>query len=350
MPYRLVPMKALAITAFEGPEALHPIDLPDPVVAPNDVVVEVETVGVNRLDLAVLRGQGPGKGAPLPLVPGIDPAGTVSRVGEEVEGVSVGDRVVAKPNIACFECPHCVAGEPWACTRQKIIGVHRPGGLAPSVAVPARNAVPIPEGVSSAEATVAVHSFPVVLRMFKQAGGVGPGSRVLVIGAAGAIGAAAVQLARFYGAEVTGVVSGGDKAAFVEGLGAAAIDRTASDLRRGLTDAAGDAFDLIADTAGEPESTMAALERLAWRGRYVTCGSHAGGRIEVDLGELYRNRQSIIGSSASGYDDVAEVFALLAGGELTAPVDHIRPVGEAREAYAELASRRNIGKIVLEHR
>lgn len=343
-------MKALAITAFGGPEALHPVELAGPVAEGNEVVIDVETVAVNRLDLAALRGRGPGATATLPLVPGIDPAGTVRQVGEDVEGLDVGERVVAKPNIACFECGHCLAGEPWACTRQKIVGVHRPGGLATSVSIPARNAVLIPGGVSFAEASASVHSFPVALRMIKQAGGVSAGQRALVLGAAGSVGACAIQLCRFYGAAVTGIVSSADKAAYVQRLGARAVDRTSRDLEAALEEGTEDGYDLIIDTAGEPDVTLPALRGLGWRGSYVTCGSHGGGQIEVDLGSLYRNRQRIIGSSASGYDDVAEIFALLAESRLQAPIHEIRPVGEAREAYGDLASRKNIGKIVLEHR
>lgn len=343
-------MKALAITAFGGPEALQSVELADPAAEGNEVVIDVETVAVNRLDLAALWGRGPGATASLPLVPGIDPAGTVRQVGEDVEGLEVGKRVVAKPNIACFECPHCLAGEPWACTRQKIIGLHRLGGLATSVSIPARNAVRIPDDVTSAEASASVHSFPVALRMIKQAGGVSAGQRALVLGAAGSVGACAIQLCRFYGATVTGVVSGAHKAAYVQGFGAEAVDRTSRDLEAALAEAAGDGYDLIVDTAGDSDVTMPALRHLGWRGSYVTCGSHGGGQIEVDLGSLYRKRQRIIGSSASGYDDVAEIFALLGEQRLQAPIHEIRPVGEAREAYGELASRKNIGKIVLEHR
>lgn len=343
-------MKALAITAFGGPEALEPIELADPVAKANEVVIDVETVAVNRLDLAALWGRGPGATASLPLVPGIDPAGTVRQVGEDVKGLEVGERVVAKPNIACFECIHCLAGEPWACTRQTIVGVHRPGGLATSVSVPARNAVVIPESVSFAEASASVHSFPVALHMINQAGGISAGRRSLVLGAAGSVGASAVQLCRFYGAKVTGIVSGAEKADYVQGLGARAVDRTTQDLDAALEEGAESGYDLIVDTAGEPDVTMPALRRLAWRGSYVTCGSHGGGQIEVDLGSLYRNRQRIIGSSASGYDDVAEIFGLLAERRLHAPIHEIRTVGEAREAYGDLASRKNIGKIVLEHR
>lgn len=342
-------MKALAITTFDGVDALEPVEIPDPTCGPKEVLMEVRTVGANRLDLAVLQGRGPGAGATLPLVPGIDPAGVVRQLGEEVDGLTVGDRIVAKPNIACFECHRCLAGEPWACQRQTIVGVHRAGGFGPLVALPATNAVAIPPGVSFAEASAAVHSFPVALRMLKQAGGVKPGQVVLVLGAAGAVGSATVQLCRMAGASIIAVVSGHAKAAHVAQLGARPIDRGRDEIAAAIGAEVPGGVDLIVDTAGDPESTLPALAHLGWRGTYVTCGSHGGGRIDIDLGVLYRERQRLVGSAASGYDDVQESFALLAANSVRAEVARLMPIGEAHAAFAALTSRSNIGKIVLEH-
>lgn len=341
-------MKALGVTSFDGPEALVPLEVPEPSCGPHDVIVRVRTVAANRLDLAVLAGRGPGSGAVLPLVPGIDPAGTVAAVGHAVDDVTVGDEVVVKPNIACFACPECLAGRMWACLRQTIVGVDRPGGLAPRLSVPSANVFRLPQGVDTAEATAAVHSFPVALRMLREAGELDPGSTAVVLGAAGSVGSAAVQLLVRRGHRVVGVVSGAAKADAVTAMGATAIDRLGGEVDRRLGRDATD-IALIIDTAGDPELTEPALDLLGWRGVYVTCASHGGGRISLDLGALYRSRRRLIGSAASGYDDVEEVLGMLARREVRPLIDRVMDVAEAKEAFRLLAGRVNVGKIVLRH-
>lgn len=344
-------MKTHAYVALGSDARLELIDQPEPEPRANEVVVDVETVAVNRLDLAVLSGRGPGDGVTLPFVPGIDPSGVIHSIGDEVRGLSKGQRVVAKPNIACFACRECLEGEPWACTRQTIVGVDRPGGFAPLVAIPAVNAIPIPDSLRHAEATAAIHSFPVALRMIKQAGDVTPGMRVVVIGGAGAVGTACIQLCRRSGADVVGLVGGEEKVALVRTLGATAIDHEAeSDLVGAIHKAtSGRGPDLVLDTAGSGPTASAALAALGWRGAYATCGAHAGGRVDLDLATLYRKRQRVVGSSASGYDDVHQVLSDLDREVIQVQIDSVLPMSEASAAYDALRSRSNLGKIVLQH-
>lgn len=345
-------MRTYAFTKQGDLTSFESIDLPEPPAEANQVVIKVETTAANRLDLAVLRGFSPDPKPDPPFIPGIDPAGTVLSLGANVVGLEPGMRVVAKPNIACLTCPNCLSGRPWACTRQRIVGVHIPGGFAPRIAIPAVNAIPIPDSVSSAEASAAIHSAPVALRMIKEAGGVTPGMHVVVIGGAGAVGSAAIQICRRLGAGVVAVVAGRKKSAFVASLGATPVDHTrGGDLVKALLEAgAGAGPDLVLDTAGSPDITAAALDALAWRGVYATCGAHGGGRIHLDLAHLYRMRQRIVGSSGSGFDDVDEVLTDMSHGVLKVQIDSTIDVSEAPRAYSILESRSNLGKIVLEHR
>lgn len=345
-------MKCHAITTFDGPDGLRVIDRPDPEPGPGEVLVEVHTVGANRLDLAAMHGRGVAASAGLPLIPGIDPAGRVASISSGVTNACVGDPVVVKPNIACWSCQYCLGGEPWDCSHQTIVGVHRAGGFAPYVVVPATNVVPLPPGVTFTEATAAIHSFPVALRMIKQAGEVRPGQRVLVLGAAGAVGSSAVQLAHTAGATVIGAVSGSRKAQLVATLGASEIIdyMDAPDFARSVLEATAQyGADLVIDTAGVSRLVSGAFAAMAWRGVFVTCGAHGDGQAALDLGRLYRRRQRVIGSASSGYEDVSEVFSLLEQGTLHALVNETVHITEVRKAFLTLENRSNLGKIVLSH-
>lgn len=136
------------------------VDVPAP--GADEVLVRVDTVGVNQLDLNVIAGIGPGAQAQLPRILGIDPAGEIIAVGAGVDQRRIGQTVVVKPNIACGACARCQAGDEADCPKQTVVGVHRDGGAAEFVVVPARNAIDR-HGLDAAQATAVVHSASIVI-------------------------------------------------------------------------------------------------------------------------------------------------------------------------------------------
>ena len=148
-----------------------------------------------------MRQDGGEYGVVLPLVLGVDPSGMVVAVGEGVTQPQHGARVAILPMVGCGTCPPCQAGNETACRQLRIIGLHRWGGYAEYLVVPARNTFAIPEGLSFAEATVITRHFPTA---FGEARTVQlqAGEWVLVMGAAGALGSCLVQVAKMTGARV----------------------------------------------------------------------------------------------------------------------------------------------------
>ena len=343
-------MRAVVITSVGGPDRLELADLPTPSPKPNEVLIEVRTVAANRQDVFTMYGKANVRELRLPHTPGIDPAGVVVEVGAGVDGLRIGDRVLVKPAIACGDCDLCRAGEDDACRRLENVGVHRPGGMAEYVAVPATNAFLIPDTYGYDEATAIAHSFPVGLHLLTARAELRSDDVVLVTGAAGAIGSATVQLAKLEGATVVAAVGGPDRAAIARDHGAdLVVDYGAEPaFAARILDAFPDGVSLYVEPAGNPTVWAEAVKAVGRRGRIAVCGSHAGPRVDLDLSWLFRNRVTIHGCSGSTIADVDRVLELAVAGRLRPAIDSRRPLADVRAGFERLLARQNRGKVILE--
>lgn len=345
-------MHATVITALGGLDHFAVVDLPVPAPGPGDVLIRVATVAANRQDIVTALGRFPNPDLRLPHVLGMDPAGVVVALGEGVTAPAIGTRVVAKPAVACGTCPPCVAREDDGCDRAKSLGVHRPGGMAEYVAVPARNAVPIPASLSFATATALAHTVPVAQTALRRVG-LRADETLFVDGAAGAIGSAVVQLAALQGARVIAGVGGRDGVAWLEALPEALrpvriIDYTAEPaFGPRIREVAPGGVNVLVETASAPALWSEALHAVARHGRVAVIGAHAGPVAEVNLNWLFRQRVSIVGCSGSSADAFREAVALAGDGHLFVRIDAILPLSEVRTAFTRLTSRQNRGKVVL---
>lgn len=336
-------MTGAAVVAPGGADGVVVGPLPAPRPAAGEVLVAVRTVGANHLDLHVMRGRGPGGLARLPLVPGIDPAGEIVDQGPDVPGDRRGERVVVKPNIACGGCAYCRAGEEADCVDQRVVGGHRDGGAAELVAVPARNAIPI-GALDFATATAAVHSVPIALHAIEAAGGIAAGATVLVTGATGAVGSAAVQLAARAGARVLAASTSAD----VTTAGAEPLRYAEPDDLPALTAArAPDGADLVVDGTGRADVLTAAARCLAWRGQLVLCAASSAGELRLDPRTFYQRRNTVVGAASAGYDDVVRALDLVAAGAVVPEIGAEFPLAGIHAAWAALSERGRRGKVVI---
>ncbi len=342
-------MRAVVIPKIGGPEVLCLEVVPTPLPASGEVLIAVRTVAANRQDVFTMTGTANVRQLRLPHIPGIDPAGVVVAVAPDVDGIAPGARVLTKPAVACGDCHFCEAGEDDACANLQNVGVHRPGGMAEYVAVPARNVFAIPDRVGYAEATAIAHSFPVALQLLVRAR-LAADDVVLVTGAAGAVGSAAVQLAKRAGATVVAAVGGPDRATIVANLGADFVVDYGSEPRWAdlVRERYPDGVTLYVEPAGNPQVWTEALRALARRGRVAVCGAHAGPVVELDLAWLFRTRATVIGCSGSTIAGVRRIVELASEGGLRPAVDSIRPLEDVRAAFERLLARENRGKLVLE--
>lgn len=344
-------MRAIVLTRVGGPEGLELAELPTPQPGEDEVLVRVHTVAANRQDTFTMRGRQQ-RGGPLrlPHVLGIDPAGVIEAVGTGVEELHPGQRVIVKPSISCAGCGPCLAGDDDACEGLINIGVHRQGGMAEYIAVPVRNVLLIPDNLSFAEATAIAHSFPVALTMLRRRAGIREDDVVLITSAAGAIGAASVQLAKLQGATVIGAAGTAERAAYAREIGAdLAIDYGAEPaFSQVVLQHYPEGVTLYVESAGDPAIWKEAVRTLRRRGRATVCGSHAGGIVELDLNWLFRSRVALIGASGSTLQSFHEVFDLAGSGRIKANIHAVLPLERAREAFEILLGRQNRGKIILE--
>lgn len=343
-------MRVLELAAFGDVDALRFVDYPTPKAADDEVLVHVRTVAANRMDLDVMRRRGIGLRAAVPLVLGLDPAGDVVAVGRSVVGIETGDRVVAKPSIACKKCHFCVSGYDDSCANPINLGVDRPGGFAEFVSIPYQNVLVIPDDLEYAAATALAHAAPVALLMLRERADLRSGSVVLVNGAGGSIGSSAVQVAKYFGAHVIALAGSPATVAWARDLGAdEVIDRTAepmfADHVRTVAGPAG--IDVYVESVGDPIVWAEAMRTVGRRGRVVACGSHAAGSVSLDLNLLYRNRITVIGSSGSSLKTFRDAFQLISSGVIRPNIHGVMPIEDYADAYRLLLARENRGKVVF---
>jgi NADPH2:quinone reductase len=301
---------------------LHWRERPDPTVGDQDLLVAVRAAGVNGADLAQRRGEYPAPPGLPQDIPGLELAGEVLEVGGRVTRFAAGDRVMA-----------LVGG----------------GAQATRATVPEAQALPLPESLTWPEAGGFPEAFFTAYdALFPQAG-LSAGERLLVTGAAGGVGTAAVQLGAATGAHVVAAVRDASLRHSVLRLGAAAAIDPADIAAHGP-------YDVVLELVGAA-SLATALPVLSTGGRAVVIGVGGGAQLDLDLLSLMRQRAQLRASTlrARPVADkaaltaavAAGVLPLLADGRIRVPVFATFPMSDAAEAYERFATPGKFGKIVL---
>lgn len=344
-------MKAARYHQHGGPEVLRYEEVPAPVPGPGEVLVRVRACSVNHVDLRNRSPQGAGR-IGLPRIPGADVAGEVVGWGVGVDaaalGLGTGQPVLVYPALTCGRCPACLSGRENACPEARVLGWHLDGGSAEYVAVPAANLMPFPRGLDFPAAAAFPLVFLTAWHMLVARARVRPGETVLVLGASGGVGSAAVQIAALLGARVLAAVGEDGKRERVAALGAEAVfnyrTEDVSAAARARTDGWG--VDVVVDHAGRATWDLA-LASLARGGRLVNCGATTGTEIAFDLREFYRRQLSLLGSFLGTRAELRRIIALVEQGRLRPVLDQAFPLAEAAAAHRYVEERRHFGKVVL---
>lgn len=322
-------MKAIVCTQLGGPELLELQERPSPALRPRELRVAVKSAGVNFPDSLQIAGKYQMKLEP-PFTPGAEVAGVVTEVGSAVSQYKVGDAVAAfVPS----------------------------GGYAEECVLSADAALPLPAQLNPAEAG----GFPLVygttLHALKQRGQLKPGETLLVLGAAGGVGLAAVQLGKLMGARVIAAASSAEKLALCKAQGAdALIDYSKESLKDAIkTLTKGQGADVIYDPVGGALGEEC-LSCIAWNGRYLVIGFASG-----PIPNLAANRLLLKGASAVGVfwgafavrepalnlANFQQLFAWIEAGQLQPYISARYPLAEAGRALRDMMDRKVTGKIVL---
>lgn len=329
-------MKALLSRSVGGPETLELADVPDPVAGKGELLVAITACAINYPDVLIIEDKYQFR-PERPFAPGGEVSGVVEAVGEGVTGYAPGDRVIA---------------------------LITSGGMAEKVAVPAARAFKVPEGRSMTEAAALLLTYATTIHALLDRGHLKAGDSLLVLGAAGGVGIAAIELGKAYGARVVAAVSSEEKAAAARDAGAddvliygrAPFDK---DQSKALSDAfkekAGpNGFNVIYDPVGG-DYAEPALRAIAWEGRYLVVGFPAGiPRLPLNLTLLKSCDVCGVFWGAFTMRDpkanaahVETLFRLWGEGKIRPRVTETFPLERGGEAIAKLGGRGAIGKLVV---
>jgi NADPH2:quinone reductase len=326
-------MRAVVVRQFGSFENAVLAEVPQPEAKAGEVLVKVHAASVNFVDLIMIGGTYQFK-PELPFIPGKLPAGVVAAVGSGVKNFKAGDHVIA---------------------------MAEQGGFAEFVVMPENQCVKLPPSLPLTEAAAMALIYDTAYFALRDRARLAPGETVLVLGATGGVGLAAIQLAKAFGARVLAGVASADKTDIVRAAGAdAVIDLARPDLHDALraqvyaqTDQRG--ADVILDMLGG-DAFDAAIRALAWRGRLVVIGFAAGRIATLKTNYLLLKNIEVSGMQISDYRKrmpeamqkcFAEVFALHAAGRLKPLPVKTYPLREFVAAMREIADRKVRGRVVL---
>jgi NADPH2:quinone reductase len=322
-------MRAVMCKELGGPDKLVVEEVLPPTAGPGQVVIATRAVGLNFPDVLLVQGKYQFK-PDLPFSPGGEVAGVVKATGPGVTSVAPGDRVLATML--------------W-------------GGMAEEVAVDAAVAIPIPERLSFESAAGFMVAHGTAHHALKQRAALRAGETLVVLGAAGGVGLAAIEVGKLMGARVIAAASSADKLALCRERGAdETIDYTSEDLKsriKALT--GGKGADVIIDPVGGPYSEQA-LRAIAWEGRFLVVGFAAGDIPKIPLNLMLLKACQVIGvfwgvftgrDRALHLENVAELMKWIDEGKLAPHVGATYPLAEAGRAIADMKERRARGKLVL---
>jgi NADPH2:quinone reductase len=322
-------VRAALCRAYGSPEVVEVADVPSPPVGPGQAKVRVRIGAINFPDVLVIADTYQ-MSAPLPFIPGSEFAGTVVEVADDVEGVAVGDRVFGSVFVGAF-------------AEEVVVSV---GALTPT-----------PDGVDDRVAAAFGVAYRTAYHVLRSVAALAPGEELVVLGAGGGVGSAAVQLGAALGATVTAVASTPEKLAAARSCGAQRlVDHRAGDLRQALRQALPEGADVVVDPVGGALAEPA-LRSLHWGGRFVTVGYASGTIPRIPLNLVLLKGIHVLGFQFRDFamhapEEMArndrELMELLAEGRAAPLIGASFDLSETSAALRHVAEGHAVGKVLLQ--
>ncbi len=318
-------MRAMQVTAYDQPLSMQELDMPVP--AKGQVLVRIDTCGLNFGDLLIIKGTYQEK-PPLPFTLGMELAGTITALGEGVSHLSVGQRIAAYTGF---------------------------DGLAEYAAIPADVCVPIPDAMNAVDAAAFLIAYGTSHVGLEYKAHLKPGERLLVLGASGGIGLTAVELGKLMGAEVIACARGADKLAICKAAGADHLINSETDDIREAVKALGGA-DVVYDPVGG-DQFKAAMRACNTEARLIPLGFASGEVPQIPANILLVKNLTVLGFYWGGYARIkpsvlTDSFKTLTDwyvqGKIKPHVSHVLPLEQANEALDLLRTRKATGKVVVQ--
>ena len=334
-------MKAVVLYEHGGQEQLiYETDYRDPEIDAGDVLVRVKASSLNYHDVFTRRGM-PGIKLNLPVIPGLDVAGEVAEIGPEVEGWSVGDRVLVDPI-------NRVEGG--------LQGETVDGGMAELCRVRAHQLIPIPDGVSFAQAASLPVAYGTAHRMMFENGNVKAGEKMLVLGASGGVGTCCVLLGKKMGMEVVSCAGSQDKLDRLTALGSDhVLNYNEVDFRKQVIEMYGKphrrtydgGVDVVVNFTGG-DTWVNSFKCMKRGGRLLTCGATAGFDPKTDIRFIWTFELKICGSNSWTKQDLIDLMSYIQEGSMLPVIDTVLPLEDGAEGIRMIEDREVFGKIIIE--
>lgn len=331
-------MKALVLNGHGDVDDLKVAEKPVPTVVPGHVVIRVRASSFNYHDVFTVKGM-PGIKVPFPIVIGLDMAGEIVEIGDDVQGWERGARVLVNP----------------LNKKKGLMGEMLDGGMAEYCLVSADQLIAMPEGVSFEEAASLPVAYGTAHRMIVTHNTIKPGDRVVILGASGGVGTGCVVLAKMLGAEVVAAAGSADKAERLKELGADhvinykevdfskwVIEKYGKPQRRTYE---GGADVVINFTGGD--TWAPSLKCIKRGGSLLVCGATAGHDPKEDLRYIWSFELRVIGSNSFYDDNLAALMELIRTKKIAVQVDKVLPLEQAAEGLRMIRDREVLGKIVV---
>ncbi len=340
-------MQVVQFRQHGGPEVLELVERPVPEPGPGEVLVRVLAVSLNHLDLWVRRGL-PGIPVELPFVPGTDAAGEIAAVGDGVDGLSVGQRVLVLPGVSSGTSEFDLRGDDHLSADYEVRGEHFDGVNREYMNVEARHVLPLPDGLDPEVAAAVPVTWITAWAMIVERAQLRAGETVLVLAGSSGVGSAGIQIARELGARVLATAGSDAKRAFATEMGAhEVLDHHDPDWpKRVKTLTEGRGVDVVFEHVG-PATWNGAMRSLARNGRLVTCGGTTGPKVEVLLPHLFMKNLSLLGSTMGPRRAFPAILEKVASGAYRPPIEAVLPLSRIAEAHGRLEAGGVIGKLVL---
>ena len=324
-------MLAARIHEDGGPDVLRVEEVPDPVAGPRQVLVRLRAASLNHLDVWVRKGL---PSVPKPRILGADGAGIVEALGDGVDGLEPGQRVVLNPGMEHGDVV-------------TVVGEHCDGTHAELIAIDDAQVFPLDDSLSFEVAAAFPLVYETAYRMLVTRAAVRESEWALIWGIGGGVATAAFEICRALGLK-TIVTSGSDDklARAVEWGADVAVNHAKADVPAAVREATGKGVDVVVETVGE--ATWArSLAAVRSGGRVVVCGATSGPNPPAQLHRFWWKQLTVMGSTMGTRDDFLGAYELVRSGRVGVHVDRVFPLAEIRAAHERLEAGEQLGKIVL---
>jgi NADPH:quinone reductase len=323
-------MKALLCKQFGPIEDLVFEEMQTPFLAPNQILIETKACGVNFPDTLIVQGKYQFKPV-FPFAPGGEVAGIIKEIGSEIKHLKVGEKVFS------------LTGH---------------GGFAQQVVADAIKTFPLPDGMDFITAASTMYTYGTSYHALKDRARLQNGETLLILGASGGVGLAALQLAKLMGATVIAAASTNEKLAVCTELGADfVINYTTEDIKEKVKEITkGKGVDVIYDPVGDKYAEPA-IRSLAWKGRYLVVGFASGEIPKIPLNLALLKGASIVGvfwgmfaekEPSNSFKNFAEILEFIKNGKLKQHIHQVYSLENSKQSLLDLANRKVVGKCVIE--